>query len=280
LNLDVEHPAPGRYIVFDGILLTFQSLGESEMAGVAGRFNRQFVVAICALLSAARLFAQEAGPLHSDNTNTAIVILLILTTAAVVAFGVLKKRSQRDRQIDSPGMQDPVHEAKTPETKPALVTHADDPIKSIFISYRRQDSQHITGRIYDKLSTQFGKSAVFKDVDSMPLGVDFRDHIREQVSRCAVLVAVIGKNWNETSGSGNRRLNDRGDHLRIEIEAALERRIPVIPVLVDGVEMPSEEELPPSLARLAYHHGISVRPDPDFHSDADRLLRGIESLLK
>jgi hypothetical protein len=249
------------------------------MAGVAGRFNRQFVVAICALLSAARLFAQEAGPLHSDNTNTAIVILLILT-AAVVSFGVLKKRSQRDRQIDSPGRQHPVHEAMTPETKPAHVTHADDAIKSIFISYRRQDSQHITGRIYDKLSTEFGKSAVFKDVDSMPLGVDFRDHIREQVSRCAVLVAVIGKNWNETSGSGNRRLNDRGDHLRIEIEAALERRIPVIPVLVDGVEMPSEEELPPSLARLAYHHGISVRPDPDFHSDADRLLRGIESLLK
>jgi hypothetical protein len=168
------------------------------MAGVAGRFNRQFVVAICALLSAAPLFAQAAEPLHSDNTNTAIVILLILI-AAVVSFGVLKKRTQRDRQIDSPGRQDPVHEAKTPETKPAHVTHADDAIKSIFISYRRQDSQHITGRIYDKLSTQFGKSAVFKDVDSMPLGVDFRDHIRDQVSRCAVLVAVIGKNWNETT---------------------------------------------------------------------------------
>lgn len=250
------------------------------MAGVAGRFNRQFVVAIWVLLSAAPLFAQEAGPLHSDKTNTVIVILLTLT-AAVVSFGVLKKRTQRDRQIDSPGRHDASDESKNaPASEPAHVTHADDAIKSIFISYRRQDSQHITGRIYDKLSTQFGKSAVFKDVDSMPLGVDFRDHIREQVSRCAVLVAVIGKNWNGSSGSGDSRLNDRGDHLRIEIEAALERHIPVIPVLVDGVEMPSEEELPASLARLAYHHGISVRPDPDFHSDADRLLRGIESLLK
>jgi hypothetical protein len=95
-----------------------------------------------------------------------------------------------------------------------------------------------------------------------------------------VLIAVIGKSWNESSASGDKRLNDHRDHLRIEIETALERRIPVIPVLVDGVEMPTEEELPPSLARLAYHHGISVRPDPDFHNDADRLLRGIESHLK
>jgi hypothetical protein len=114
----------------------------------------------------------------------------------------------------------------------------------------------------------------------MPLGVDFRDHIRKQVSCCAVLVAVIGKNWNEMSASGDRRLNDQRDHLRLEIEAALERRIPVIPVLVDGMEMPGEQELPPSLTRLAYYNGISVRPDPDFHHDADRLLRGIESLLR
>jgi len=91
---------------------------------------------------------------------------------------------------------------------------------------------------------------------------------------------VIGRNWNETSASGKRRLNDRGDHLRLEIEAALERSIPIIPVLVDGVTMPSEEELPPSLARLAYRNGIEVRPDPDFHNDAERLLRGIEPLLK
>ena len=52
----------------------------------------------------------------------------------------------------------------------------------------------------------------------------------------------IGKNWNEASSAGTPRLNDQRDHLRIEIETALECRIPVIPVLVDGVEMPSEGE--------------------------------------
>ena len=152
--------------------------------------------------------------------------------------------------------------------------------KSLFISYRRQDSQHITGRIYDRLSTRFGKESVFKDVDSIPLGLDFRDHLREQVGQCALLVAVIGKNWNPPSASGQPRLSDPRDHLRIEIESALERSIPVIPVLVDGIEMPAEDEMPASLASLAYRNGIAVRPDPDFHHDLDRLVRGIEQILK
>jgi len=179
----------------------------------------------------------------------------------------------RPRAVPVVPTQIPVQIA-TPPAAPASAA------RSIFISYRRQDSQHITGRIYDRLTSQFGKEAVFKDVDSIPLGYDFRDHLREQVGRCAVLVAVIGKSWNPPAASGDRRLSDPRDHLRIEIESALERRIPVIPVLVDGVEVPAEEELPASLGRLAYHNGVAVRPDPDFHHDADRLVRGIEALFK
>jgi len=171
----------------------------------------------------------------------------------------------------------PASPSKMPDP---IVVPPDEPTKSVFISYRRQDSQHITGRIYDRLLATFGRESVFKDVDSIPLGRDFREHLREQVGHCAVLVAVIGRNWNPTTASGQQRLNDPRDHLRIEIESALDRHIPVIPVLVDGIEMPAEDELPPSLAPLAYHNGISVRPDPDFHHDADRLVRGIEQLLK
>jgi TIR domain len=163
---------------------------------------------------------------------------------------------------------------------PLLPPSAPAPVvKSIFISYRREDSKHISGRVYDKLSQKFGRDAVFKDVDSIPLGSDFRAYIREQVSRCSVLVVIIGKQWRGPNSSGGFRLNDQRDYLRIEVETALDRRIPVIPVLVDDAEMPSEDELPSSLADLAYYHGISIRPDPNFHTDADRLLRGIDSLL-
>ena len=150
-------------------------------------------------------------------------------------------------------------------------------IKSLFISYRRQDSADITGRIYDGLIQHFGKTAVFKDVDSIPLGIDFREHLREHVGRCSILIAIIGKNW-LVGGEGKQpRLNDARDHLRIELETALQRNIPVIPVLVQGATIPQEDELPSSLRSLAYRNGISVRPDPDFHTDMDRLIRGVEA---
>ena len=35
----------------------------------------------------------------------------------------------------------------------------------IFISYRRQDSDAYAGRLYDRLSTHFGKARIFMDID-------------------------------------------------------------------------------------------------------------------
>lgn len=253
------------------------------MSGTAGRSKTRFAVLVLLLLGAMPLFAQEAAgpPSHSDNALTVLKWVCVGVGALLSAsYGVSKARSNKMRQGKLPREETAIEPPKAaPVREPAETSGTSRSTKSIFISYRRQDSQHITGRIYDRLSAQFGKNAVFKDVDSMPLGVDFRAHIREQVNRCSVVIAVIGKNWNGAS-SGMQRLNDQRDHLRIEIETALECGIPVIPVLVDGVEMPAEEELPKSLAQLAYHNGIAIRPDPDFHHDADRLLRGIEPLLK
>ena len=147
-------------------------------------------------------------------------------------------------------------------------------LKSIFISYRREDSSDITGRLYDRLVAAFGKPALFKDVDSIPIGVDFRDHLDRAVSHCQVLIAVIGKDWLQvTDEQGNRRLESEQDFVRIEIESALQRDIAVIPVLVQGASMPSPSDLPESLQALAYRNAIPVRPDPDFHRDVDRLIR-------
>jgi TIR domain-containing protein len=117
-------------------------------------------------------------------------------------------------------------------------------------------------------------------VDSLQLGIDFRKHIQQAVAKCTVLVAVIGKDWAGSRQSANNRLKDPRDYVRIEIEAALERDIPVIPVLVQGALMPQENALPPALAGLAYRHGMPVRPDPDFHGDADRLIKGIRMHLR
>ncbi len=146
-------------------------------------------------------------------------------------------------------------------------------MSKILISYRREDSAHVTGRIYDRLTQQFGRTAVFKDVDSIPLGIDFRTYLDQQVAKCDVFLAVIGRNWMKPQGQrGKSRLADPADFVRLEIEAALKRQIPVIPVLVEGASIPAVDRLPISLQGLSYRNGIAVRPDPDFHRDMDRLI--------
>jgi hypothetical protein len=153
-------------------------------------------------------------------------------------------------------------------------------VKHIFISYRRDDSADVTGRVYDRLREHFGEDTVFIDVDSIPYGVDFRTHIERKVAQCQVLLAVIGRDWlTIQDAGGRRRLLSPTDFVRVEIESALRRNVPVIPLLVHGVGMPAEKSLPTSLQLLRFRNGTPIRPDPDFHRDMDRLIRAIEQHL-
>ncbi|HLJ95870.1 MAG TPA: TIR domain-containing protein [Gemmataceae bacterium] len=153
-------------------------------------------------------------------------------------------------------------------------------MSSVFISYRRSDSVQVTGRIYDKLVVAYGKENIFKDVDSIPLGTDFRQSIEASVARCDVMLVVVGKTWlNTTDPNNRRRLDDPADFVRIEVESALKRGIRIIPLLLDDATMPSPDELPPSLKEFAYRNGTKIRPDPDFHPDMDRVLQAIVQCL-
>lgn len=164
--------------------------------------------------------------------------------------------------------------AQAPAKPAEPAAHAKSP--TIFISYRRDDSADVTGRLYDRLTTAFGREHVYKDVDSIPLGVDFREHINALVGTCDVVLAVIGRQWlNVSGGNDSRRLDDETDPVRLEIVAALSRKIPVVPVLVGGSKIPPAEALPDDIKNLAFRNGTSVRPDPDFHKDVDRLIAGL-----
>ena len=132
----------------------------------------------------------------------------------------------------------------------------------IFLSYRREDSAGVAGRIYDRLRGYFGPDAVFFNVDSVPLGVDFQEYIESLLSHCGVFLAVIGPDW---AGQINTGRDNPEDWVRIEIEAALKQGLPVIPVLIDHTGMPSEADLPPSLVRPACRHEVRVDQGRDFH---------------
>lgn len=242
-------------------------------------------------------------------------ILLLLGVALLLVAGLcfwffLRRRNTQERESKvltlSPKVnQDPVppplvdnvsgarnpgspFHLKTSGETPEVLTSKQSPpqaakhsqsMPAIFITYRREDSIDVTGRIYDRLCQHFGEPSVFKDVDSIPLGVDFRKHLGNSVGQCDVLLAVIGRQW-LAGDRGARRFDDVRDFVRIEIEAALKRDIPVVPVLVQGASMPTLEDLPEILQSLVYRNGVPVRPDPDFHQDMDRLIRGIEGYLK
>jgi hypothetical protein len=149
----------------------------------------------------------------------------------------------------------------------------------VFISYRRQESSGMAGRLYDRLAARFGDDQVFMDVDTIGLGVDFAAVITHAVSTCQVLLAVIGPQWlTATDQDGRRRLEDAEDIVRLEIAAALERDIRVIPILVEGAVLPRRQELPDNLATLARRNALILRHE-SFPSDADRLQAEIEPIL-
>ena len=150
----------------------------------------------------------------------------------------------------------------------------------IFVSYRRSDSADVAGRIYDRLIGKFGRERIFKDVDSIPLGLDFKEYLDKKVGECDVLLAIIGDRWLDAKDLAEKyRLEDPDDFVRIEIQSALERGIPVIPLLVRDAHMPREESLPSSLRKLVYRNGIPIRSDPDFHRDMDRLIAALEKYV-
>ena len=141
------------------------------------------------------------------------------------------------------------------------------------------DSAGVTGRIYDRLRAHFGDGAVFMDIDSIPFGEDFRERIDLAVSQADLVLAVIGPRWSGKTET-SRRIDDSRDFVRIEIESALKRGIPVIPVLLDRTRMPTEAEVPPSLATMTYRNAIEVDQGRDFHPHVDRLVKGIEIHLE
>ena len=77
----------------------------------------------------------------------------------------------------------------------------------------------------------------------------------------------------------SRRLDDPHDYMHIEIESALARGIPVVPLLVGKATMPAEAHLPDGLKELAYRNAAEARSGREVRGQVDRLIRGLEQLL-
>jgi hypothetical protein len=149
--------------------------------------------------------------------------------------------------------------------------------EALFLSYRRYDTADVAGRIYDHLIAAFGAAHVFKDVDSIALGQDFRVRVRQSIEHCAAFLPIIGPGWLGKEGAATR-MDNPIDWVRLEIEAALEKGVAIIPLFVREAVMPEAAQLPASIQAIVYHNGIAIRPDPDFRGDMERLIRSLRSL--
>ena len=149
---------------------------------------------------------------------------------------------------------------------------------NVFISYRRDDAAGYARAIYDQLTERFDTAQVFMDVDAIEPGLPFDEVIRNAVGKCEVLLVLIGSRWMEVQPDGRRRLDDERDFVRLEIAAALARNIRVIPVLLDGVQMPAEDLLPEPMRGLVWRNALEVS-NTRFTSDVNRLADVLARVL-
>jgi hypothetical protein len=127
----------------------------------------------------------------------------------------------------------------------------------VFINYRVKDNPLGAAGIHDMLARRFGYDNVFRDCASMQPGDHYPSKLREGLNQADALVVVIGPRWN-TLGSehgGTPHIQREHDWVRWEIAKAIERGIPVLPVLLtdlpERTEPPDREILPDEIRELA-----------------------------
>jgi TIR domain len=151
--------------------------------------------------------------------------------------------------------------------------------RGIFLSYRREDAAPYARLLQIQLRERFPDVPVFLDVNSIEVGLDFAEVIREAIDSCAVLVALIGDKWATLADEqGRPRLHNPDDFVRFEVQAALERGVRVIPVLVDGAKPLRQEQLPAELRKLARLNALELSHGR-YEYDAGRLLDLIQHVL-
>lgn len=151
----------------------------------------------------------------------------------------------------------------------------------IFINYRRDDAGNAAGRLYDRLEGHFGSDQLFIDVDKILGGLDFVEELNLRLAETDVMLAVIGRQWLTLKDhqTGERRLDNKADFVRKEIETALEAGIEIIPVLVDGADMPGTDDLPECLKPFSRRNAMRITLER-FRSDAQGIIHSIEQAIE
>jgi len=155
---------------------------------------------------------------------------------------------------------------------------AADQSPKIVVSYRRSDAA-MAGRIFDRLVQRFGTTSLFIDIDNIPYGADFRQHIEDALKSSDLLIALVGEKWLGSRKGSKARILSETDPVRVELETAFGHNIKILPVLLDNSKMPDPRSLPDNIKNFAYLNAIDVESGRDFKAHVERLIEAIEQIL-
>lgn len=144
--------------------------------------------------------------------------------------------------------------------------------KRVFISYRREDTAPAAGRVYDRLCRLISKSNVFFDVSTISGGEIYDRKIMTEIERSEAALVFIGKSW--LMSNGRMRLQEPDDYVRAEVRAVLARPMLVLPVLVDGAQMPPPDQLPDDIRGLSTRNALTLRHE-SFDDDTENIVAAV-----
>ncbi len=162
---------------------------------------------------------------------------------------------------------------RPPQEKQAAPPEDGKRFEVVFISYRRSEAVAYAGRLYDRLAARFGKDKVFFDHENVGWGEDFVEIITEAAESCAVMIVLVSPRWSRGADA------EVDDYVRLEVATALGRKIRVVPILIQGAQMPAAKELPEDLAPLVRRNALALS-DTRWERDVEDLMKNLEGFLK
>lgn len=149
---------------------------------------------------------------------------------------------------------------------------------SIFVSYRIKDTLQVADRLAVELRRVFGQDQVFFDRQTIEPGEIWPGRIEDAVKEAKVVLVLNGKQWLMVQDEdGRRRIDNKTDWVRREVEEALKIKGRVIPVLVDDASPVLAKALVdlPKMVKLASCQGAKLRT-----GDWDSNFNALVNLLK
>ena len=145
-----------------------------------------------------------------------------------------------------------------------------------FICYRRDDWTFARA-IEHKLTEKLRADSVFLDVDDLKPSQDWKQRVEAVMADEPVVLTLITPEWNPRDGF-RRKLMRSDDLVRLELEMALSKRLPIVPVHDERAPWPNAKEVPVSLASILDRNKVGIS-QTRFDYDTGLLADAVAELL-